>query len=465
MDKPKSNKWMIAGMIFFAAMGGMLYGYDIGILSGALLFIQNDIPMSTFQESLLGGAILGGGAFAILVCGYLADIYGRKRMIMVSGIVFIVSVGIIYFANSYETLFAGRLIQGISVGFISITVPLYLTETAPAKIRGMAVVAFQLMLTFGIVLANLVSLAFTSSGNWRGMFLTALVPAVIMFVGSFFLVKSPRWLLFRGREKEALSSLLKIRSHKEAHTQYAEIKASMAKMKDNRGFFSYFSEKKYFTPMIIVFSIAILAQLTGINSFLQFSAKILSDAGFTSNFMAVAGSSLIAAINLIATVIAIFIADRFERKHLVAFGTAGVTIVLILSGIVLGFVPASPLKGYLMLCGLLLFIFFFAAGPGALVWIIMSELLPTAVRSKGLAVALFLNSLASAILASVFLPAASVIGIGGMFIFCGVCTFVYFLVATFYIPNTKNKSLEEIEAGFAEKAERANKPALQPVEA
>ena len=443
-------------IIFFAAMGGMLYGYDIGILSGALLFIQKDIQMSVFQESLLGAAVLGGGAFAILICGYLADIYGRKRMIIVSGSIFIFSVGIIYLANSYTFLFLGRLIQGVAVGFIAITVPLYLTETAPSKIRGFAVVSFQLMLTIGIVIANLVALAFTSTGDWRGMFLTALVPGIIMLAGSFFLVKSPRWLMLKGREGEALESLKKTRGTEIAINSFNEMKKTLQRInmhqKRTISFFAACKERKNLVPMVIVFAIAILAQLTGINSFLQFSAKILSDAGFTSNFMAVAGSSLVAAINVFATIIAIFIADRFERKYIVAFGTLGVSIVLISSGFILQMMPNSLEKGYIMLGGLLLFIFFFAVGPGALVWIVMSELLPTAVRSKGLAIALFLNSIASAILASVFLPISQLIGIGGMFVFCGICTIVYCGVALQYIPKTKNRSLEDIELEFAEKA-------------
>jgi len=438
------------GMIFFAAMGGMLYGYDIGILSGALLFIKNDIPMSVFQESLLGAAVLGGGAFAILVCGILADIYGRKKMITISGFIFIVSVIIIYLSQSYTMIFTGRLVQGVAVGFIAITVPLYLTETAPAKIRGIAVVAFQLMLTFGIVVANLVSLAFTSTGDWRGMFLTALVPGFIMFAGSFFLVKSPRWLMLRGREDEALIALLKTRSKEDARAQFSGIKSSLANTDHDLGLWRAFLDSRYRTPMLIVFSIAVLAQLSGINSFLQFGATILENAGFKSDFMAVEGSSIIAVINLVATIIALFIADRFERKNLIAIGILIVAFVLVASGVVLVLTPSSTLKGYLMLSGLLLFIFFFAVGPGALIWVMMSELLPTAIRSKGLAVALFLNSMASALLASVFLPIANVIGTGGMFIFCGVCSFFYFLIAVFYIPKTKGKSLEEIEACFAE---------------
>ena len=388
-------------------------------------------------------------ALAILVCGYLADVYGRTKMIIASGLIFIISVGILYFAHDFYTLFAGRLIQGISVGFITITVPLYLTETAPDKVRGMAVVAFQLLLTAGILLANVVTLGFEATGDWRGMFLTALVPGVIVFIGGFLLVKSPRWLLLKGRDEEALASLKRIRSEVEAQAEFKAMKESLTQNTVKVSFLKSLGQKRYSKPLLIVFAIAILAQLTGINSFLQFTATILKDAGFTSNLMAIFGSVAITALNMAATVIALLIADRFERKHLVAFGTAGVAITLVVCGLVLNLMPASPEKGWIMFAGLISFIFFFAVGPGAVIWVILSELLPTAVRSKGLAVALFLNSLASAGLAAIFLPTASVIGVGGMFIICGLCTFVYFLVAMFYIPKTRNQSLEEIEAKFA----------------
>lgn len=356
----------------------------------------------------------------------------------------------IVLSDSYATLLAGRIVQGIGVGVITIAVPLYLTESMPAKLRGRGVTAFQLLLTVGILLASLVGLAFTSSGDWRGMFLSAAVPGIIMFFGCFLLSDSPRWLAMKGRYDKALAVLRKTRTEQEAEHELNQMRAALESGRKGFGVPKLkLFQKRYMLPLFIVFAVAICNQLTGINSFLQFSAVVLKNGGLDSNIVAMLGSTAITGLNFIMTLIAISLSDKIERKYLVAFGTGGIVLSLAYCGLIYWMMPLSEVKGFMLLGGILAFIFFYAVGPGALVWAILSELLPSRIRSTGLAVALFLNSMTSTILASVFLSLVNHIGYTGLFWLCGCFTIFYFLVAVFLAPKTKGRSLEEIEAGFA----------------
>ena len=450
VNKDAAIKPMVWMVMLCSAIGGMLYGYDIGVISGVFLFVKNSIPMNDWQMSLLAGAVLGGGSLATLFSGVLSDMMGRKNFIMLSAIIFIISVFMIAFAHSYNVILIGRAIQGIAVGFTSVVIPLYLTEVMPAKLRGRGVTMFQLFLTLGILLSSLVGLYFTPTQNWRGMFLTALVPGFILLFGSFILVKSPRWLALKGRFDDSMKSLKVMQSEEDALSEMSKIKSHLADNVDVRANRESIWKKKFFFPLFIVFAICILNQLTGINSILQFDSVILKDSGLSSNIGAMMGTTLVTFVNFLVTLIAIFVVDRFERKWLVAIGTAGVTLSMLFCSAIYFLLPVGETKGLLMLSGMMGFILFFAMGPGALVWALISELLPNRVRSSGMAFALFLSAASSTLLASCFLPLMHHIGFGGVFLFCAVSTFVYCLLSIFFIPKTSGLSLEEIEERFAE---------------
>ncbi|MDF2530088.1 MAG: sugar transporter [Gammaproteobacteria bacterium] len=437
-------------LIAFAAIGGVLYGYDIGIIAGALLFIQRDIMMSAQQMSFLVAAVLGGGAFATLVTGPLSDLLGRRLMLAAASIIFLVGVFSVAFAHNYLTLLLGRMTQGVGVGIITIAVPLYMAESVPSHLRGRGISAFQMMLTVGILLASLVDLYFTTKGSWRGMFLSAAVPGVVMLIGACCLDDSPRWLTMKGLHDKALAVLKKTRPEHIAQSELEQIKHSLSSYHDQHtGIKLSLMQKRYAVPLVIVFAVAILGQLTGINSILQFSAVILKQAGLASNISAMLGSTAITGLNFLVTVIALSLIDKVGRKALLSVGTCGVVCALIYSALVFGFAAVGPMKGYLLLFGVLGFILFFAIGPGVVVWLILSELLPSRIRSTGMAVALFLNSLTSTVLASVFLDLVGWIGYAGVFGLCAAFSFIYFLLAVFVVPETKNKTLEEIEHYFA----------------
>lgn len=354
----------------------------------------------------------------------------------------------IYVSDNYELLLLSRLVQGISVGFITVTVPLYLTETVPDSVRGFAVTCFQLFLTAGILISNYVGLLFESTGDWRSMFLTSLIPAVIFFAGSFFLLKSPRWLVMVGKDEEA-EQTLEVTVGKENAKSHADKIRQVVNDSDAEGsLLASLKHRHYFIPVLIVFAIAILNQMAGINSILQFSASMLKESGLGSNYAAILGGVTITAINFIATIIAVFMADKFERKFIVVFGTLMVALTLIITGSMIFILPTGILKGCVLLVGFVSFVFFFAIGPGSYVWVIMSELLPNNIRSKALGVALFLNSMASAILASVFLPITAAFGDSSVFFICGSCTLLYCFIVFKFVPKTSGRSLWDIEKEF-----------------
>lgn len=435
-------------MIFFAGIGGVLYGYDLGAITGAFLFIRHDVPMSLQEMSFVGGSVLFGGAFATLITGPLSDWFGRRRMVVLAAVLFIIGVLLLVHAANYTEVLIGRLTQGIGIGIITIAVPLYLAESVPSHVRGRAMSVFQMMLNGGILLATLIGLYFTPTKDWRAMFLSALVPGAIMLLGTLFLTDSPRWLVRRGKGAKALQVLMRSRSEPEAKAELSAIETSL-KQGHTGNALVRLMQKRYLVPLLVVFAVAILNQLTGINSIIQYSAIILKSSGLRSNIGDMLGSNAINAMNFLVVLIVMLLVDKIGRRILLSVGTGGIVLSLLIGGIVYHWMPDSALKGYLMLASILGYIFFFAIGPGVLVWLILSELLPSRIRSSGMAVALFLNSMASAILASVYLDLAHAISYAGVFWLSAATTLIYFILALFVIPETKGKSLEEVESHFA----------------
>lgn len=454
MTEIKQKKLFTFFIILCAGMGGILYGYDIGVISGALLFMQNEIDLSPAQISILTSAVLFGGSLSTLISGALADRFGRRTMISIAAIIFILGTFILVFSHSFSWVLAGRLIGGIGVGVVTIVIPLYLAESSPAAIRGRGVTIFQLFLTGGILLAYVVSLLFVHSESWRGMFWTSIVPGILLLIGSFVIIESPRWLFFKGKKARAIAALQRTRVQSEVEhdlfmmTKF-EIDQEQAKKHERK---KIIWKKHYLLPFLIALAIACLNQLTGINVLLQLSGFILEHSGLHSKIVSMLGSVGIGAMNFIVTIIALMLVDKVGRKSLLSFGAGGTVIALIYIGAVLRFLDPSPLQGYLTIAGLIFFIIFYAIGPGVVVWLAISELMPMPIRGLGMSICLAANSLVSAIFAAIFLPLAQVFGFSGIFWLCGGFTIFYFIIAKFVLPETKNKSLEEIEQHFYDKA-------------
>lgn len=447
MEIHKKTNTFVMCIAALVSVGGVLYGYDIGVISGALLFIKDTIPLTDVEVGVIVGAVLGGGLFGTLLAGPIGDHFGRRFLILFSSIIFIIGVISILLANHFLTLFIARLLLGTGVGMVAVGVPLYVAEIVPSQDRGKYVTFFQLLLTFGIVLAYFVDLLFTASGNWRAMFAILLIPSFILFFGMFVLPETPRWLIANNKLENAKNVLRRIRqTESEVQEDCDEIQASLKELRREswRELFSH----ELLLPSVMAVAIAIFNQLTGINSFLQYAPLILKDAGINSNFVSMLGSAGIGVLNFLFTIIAITLIDSLGRRPLLLVGVAGVALSEIFLGAINYFIPNSPNAGILSLIGLLFFIMFFAIGPGVVVWLAISELFPTQVRGKGMAVCLFFNSLASTLLATFFLPLVKHLGMGQTYWLFAFFTIGYFFVTFFYLPETKARSLEEIQHAF-----------------
>lgn len=583
----QSNKPHNRFLLAIAGMGGLLYGIDIGVIDPALHYLNQSIRLSEAQLSTVVAAVLAGSILGSVVAGVLADWLGRKRMMIVSGVMFVASVAIIYVSQSFQPLLLGRLLQGMSGGVIAVVVPLYLAECLPSNTRGRGAAVFQFMLTLGIVLAAFVGSYYVGNAEqaialagsdqvqvvaaadhaWRSMFLAVVYPGVLFLLGTVFVPESPRWLVRRGRVEQARKVLSKMRSSAESGVELAEINAALAqerarpKMSYAGGLKEIFTERRYVIPFILACLILGLNQATGINSLLQFMSTILQKAGLDP--VAAAGyGTAIKVVNSAMTIVAILLVERKGRVFLLKIGTGGIILSLCVLATIFyqtesrrsdvqaqvtalikdgkldfdmnevafakgsteplqvsilynygskqqvaeAFMPtaesqavlaqaaaggasralrenalrirtlqaihiapdspdgaALPLtiaratvgpipsrtNGLLTALCIAAFIAFFSIGPGVCVWLALSELMPTRIRSVGMGVALLINQGVGTIIAAAFLPIVGNYGFFAMFLFWAACTVVYFITAAFFLPETKGRSLEEIEAHFA----------------
>ena len=440
----KSSVWFLWVSVL-VGVGGTLYGYDIGVISGALLLINHTIPMTATQTGVMVGAVLWGGLIGTLLAGPIADSLGRRFLIMLSCMVFILGATFIVSAHQFATLLVARVFLGIGVGIVAVAVPLYVTELVPIEHRGKYVTFFQLFLTFGIVLAYVVDYYFLPTGNWHAMFMVILIPATILLVGMFFFPESPRWLMIKQKESRAHDILVQLYGRTRADNIQQEIRTSLSEVAPC---WRDFMSRSVMLPLLLSIFIAMLNQWTGINSFLQYAPVLLKQAGIASNQIAMLGSIGIGLLNFVVTVIALLLVDRVGRRALLLTGLIGVVASEVFLG-ALYFMPLSPMaNGLASLVGLFAFIVFFAMGPGVVIWLVFSELLPTAFREKGIALCLFFNSCAGALLASFFLDIQHLMGAGDSYFLFAGSSLCYLLLVYFALPETKGRTLEEIQRHF-----------------
>jgi MFS transporter, SP family, solute carrier family 2 (myo-inositol transporter), member 13 len=581
-------------LLVVAGLGGLLYGIDVGIIGGALPYLEATSKLDPSQLSIIVAAVLLGSVFSTLFAGLLADWMGRKPLMILSGTAFILSIPVIALSTGYSSLFFGRLLQGMSGGLIGIVVPLYLAECLSASTRGKGTGVFQWMLTFGIVVAALIGIYFSyrvtavarvadptalfnfKNHAWRSIFWMSMPPGVLFVLGSFLVTESPRWLYRRSPEK-ARAALLRSRPPEQATIELHEMENASApvaapageKVRDS------LLRRKYVIPFLLACVILACNTATGINSIIGFNTNILIQSGL-SDLQSHWGYVILTACNFCFTAIGMTLVDRKGRKFLFILGTSGIIVSMVIvgtlfhqtekqnidcrdqiqalvganqqdEGLTLHFdsaearrllatqsgaaastidpdrasfaiiysygdftgttsyarsddpaaaplsvtrasaVPANkvqalfqnpfgnyeaartaPLKidkavlgpvpqqshGWLVAIFIYMFIAFYATGPGVCVWLALSELMPTRIRSNGMSIALVINQLVSAILQAIFLPFVAKHNYSSMFFMFAGFTVVYFLTTTFLFPETKGKTLEEIEAFFEKPATR-----------
>ena len=571
-------------LLIVAGLGGLLYGVDVGIIAGALPYLEATSGFNGGQLSLVVAAVLLGSVISTLFAGLLADWMGRKSLMTLSGIMFVISIPMIALSHGYGSLVFGRLLQGVSGGLIGVVVPLYLAECLTASNRGKGTGIFQWLLTLGLVIAAALGLYYSfrvdqvaklgdaaqllafKNTAWRRIFWVSLPPGILFVIGSFLMAESPRWLLRRGKQEAAYAALLRSRTNEQADLELREMQETTAAEKQATSVGSKAKEsllrRKYVIPFILACVILACNQATGINSIIGYNTNILLQSGL-SDFASHWGYLVFQIINFLVTFGGVVLVDRKGRKFLLALGTAGIIISLVCTGALFlgnekhrvdtraavqsrvtadqkltltystqladqllkdsgnaatdrptslvviysygdfratsqvvrsndlatkpieitreGCVPgnrvvaffSNPLgdldasrqapltiekalitpvptsrNGWIVAITLFIFMAFYAVGPGVCVWLALSELMPTRIRSNGMSIALVLNQAVSTAIAAVFLPTVGKYGYSTMFFGFAACTVIYFVTATWFLPETKGKTLEEIEAHF-----------------
>jgi SP family myo-inositol transporter-like MFS transporter 13 len=578
-------------LLLVAGLGGLLYGVDVGIIGGALPYLEATSGLNVGQLSIIVAAVLLGSVISTLFAGLLADWIGRKPLMVLSGVTFVVSIPMIALSHGYGPLFFGRLLQGVSGGFIGVVVPLYLAECLSASKRGKGTGIFQWLLTLGIVAAALIGIYFSyrvaevtkladaatvfafKDQAWRRIFWVSLPPGILFVIGSALVAESPRWLFRRGKNDAAYAALLRSRTTEQANTELKEMEEVASAEKAARSTGERVQEsllrRKYVIPFVLACVILFCNTATGINSIIGYNTNILLESGL-SDVAAHWGYVVFTIVNFLLTIVGFTLVDRSGRKFLLALGTAGIIVSLSVTGVLFlrteklhadvraavqslvtpdqtaalrfdaadasklltgsgsagsaiqpgraaltviysygdftaatnvarsddpaappititraSCVPANkveaffknpfanldaariaPLKidkalispvpnashGWLVALSLYAFMAFFAIGPGVCVWLALSELMPTRIRSNGMSIALVINQVVSTTLAAIFLPIVSNYGYSTIFfVFVGF-TVIYFITAVFFLPETKGKTLEEIEEYFEQGA-------------
>ncbi|MCD4783870.1 MAG: sugar porter family MFS transporter [Candidatus Eremiobacteraeota bacterium] len=444
-EKSKQNNRFVYFIAAIAATGGLLFGYDTGVISGALLFIKKDWSLMPMSQEMVVSAVLIGAILGAAFSGKLADKLGRKNLIIYTAIIFAAGSFATSLAHSVDWLIAGRVIIGLAIGVASFTVPLYISEISPPKIRGALVSLNQLAITIGIVLSYLVDRGFASFPHgWRYMFLVGVIPSAILGFGMLFLPRSPRWLLGKKREDEARLVLEKVVPAEQVEGDIEEIKKSFAKEKG-----ASWSELgvAWLRPALIIGVVMMLIQqCTGINTVIYYAPTIFQMAGFKSAMAAISATIGVGIVNVLMTVVSIALIDRVGRKPLLYVGLTGMIISLGVLGFAFKETAAlgAGLK-WVAVGSLILYIASFAVSLGPICWLIISEIYPLKVRGLAMSVATVANWGFNFIIALTFLSLIQKIGAPSTFWLYALVGVGGLIFCYCYVPETKGHSLEKIE--------------------
>jgi sugar porter (SP) family MFS transporter len=425
------------------ALGGLLFGYDTGVISGALLFIGKDFHgLTSFDKELLTSILLIGALVGALAAGKIADKIGRRPTVLGTAALFVAGVMLAAFSPDYAVLVGARVVIGLAVGSASMVVPLYIGEVAPPRVRGALVSFNQLAITSGILASYLVDYGLASSQNWRLMFGLAAVPAILMFTGMLFQHESPHWLVGKGREDEARKILHRVRGEGDIDAEIAEVR----ELSERNSSFREVLRPAVRHVMIIGVTLAVFQQITGINTIIYYAPTLLKSAGLGSS-AALLANVVNGGVNVAMTIVAIRLLDRTGRRPLLLGGTAGMAagMVVVALTFLLGGDQLHGAAAYIAIAGLLIYTGSFAIGLGPVFWLLISEIYPVKIRGQAMSVATMANWGANFVVTISFLTLLGAIGNAGtFFLFAGLS-----IVAVVYfqrqVPETRNRSLQDIE--------------------
>lgn len=442
--RPQSRQFVYLAAAF-AGLGGLLFGYDTGVISGAELFFKNDFSLSVFALEVIVSGVLAGAAVGALLGGWLADVFGRRTLLILTAIIFAAGAILCAAAPSPTILIIGRIIVGLGIGLSSSTVPVYISEVSPADARGWTVSLFQLAITIGILLAYFVDYAFASIQGWRWMFGLAVVPAAIFAFGMFFLPESPRWLAKRGRHDAAQAILSRIRDTHDVDAELQEIEHSLAHAEE-RGNWRDMLSVRIRPALIVGIGLAIFQQVTGINTVIYYAPMIVQSAGISSASGAILTTAGIGVVNVLMTIVSMWLIDRIGRRPLLLTGIAGMIVTLGVLG--WAFHSASPTGAlsWIAVISIMVYVASFAISLGPIFWLLISEIYPLKVRSSTEGVAATFNWGSNLLVSLTFLTLLQMIGATRTFWLYGVFAIGAWIFSYYLVPETKGRTLEEIEA-------------------
>lgn len=438
-------------IFFLGALGGLLYGYDMGVISGALLFIKDDIPLNSVTEGLVVASMLVGAIFGAGASGPLSDRLGRRRVVFIIAIIYIVGALILALAPSMPILVIGRLVIGVAVGGSTAIVPVYLSEMAPTAQRGSLSSLNQLMITIGILSSYLINYAFTPIEGWRWMLGLAVLPSLILLIGVIFMPESPRWLLEHKSEKAARDVMGLTFKHSEIDKEIADMKEI------NRISESTWKVLKspWLRPTLIIGSVfALFQQIIGINAIIYYAPSIFSKAGL-GDATSILGTVGIGTVNVLVTIIAIMIIDKIDRKRLLVIGNIGMVASLLIMAILIWAIGIQSSSWIIIIC-LTLFIIFFGFTWGPVLWVMLPELFPMRARGAATGIAALVLSIGSLLVAQFFPILTDVLPVEQVFLIFAIIGFGALVFVVKYLPETRGRSLEEIEADLRSRTNATN---------
>jgi sugar porter (SP) family MFS transporter len=444
----------------FAALSGLLFGYDTGVISGAILFIQEQMHLDSWQQGWVVSSVLLGAILGSAIIGPMSDKYGRKKLILLSSIIFFVGALGSAFAPEFWTLIISRIVLGIAVGASSALIPTYLAELSPAEKRGTISSLFQLMVMSGILLAYITNYAFSGLyTGWRLMLGFAAVPAAILLLGALVLPESPRFLVKDGRTDEARDVLEQMNKHNESAVNYELIQIKKQAEIRSGGIKELFG--KLVRPALVIgFGLAIFQQIMGCNTVLYYAPTIFTDVGFGVQAALLAHIG-IGVFNIIITAIAVVIMDKVDRKKMLIYGAIGMGVSLLVMSISMKFSNGSYVASIICVIALTIYIAFFSATWGPVMWVMIGEVFPLNIRGLGNSFSSVINWSANMMVSLTFPVLLNYFGTGSLFIGYGVICFAAIWFVRSKVFETRNRSLEEIEATLRAHAGESYQQAFQ----
>jgi sugar porter (SP) family MFS transporter len=423
----------------------LLFGYDIGVISGAILFVKKAFSLSSGLEEIVVSSVLLGSLAGAIAGGALADRLGRRKLMIVTAVIFCFGAIGASLAPGTPWLIAARIVAGVAIGAASFVAPLYISEIAPVDIRGKLVSINQVALTSGIVISYCVDYAFAPSQAWRWMFAGAVIPAAAFCLGLMFIPDSPRWLAASGHMDLAKSALQRIRSPDKVDAELKEIQANASQPK---GSWSELLGPALRPAMIVGVGLAIAQQVTGINTVIYYAPTIFKFAGLSSASVAILASVGVGMVNVVLTIVAMQLIDKVGRRPLLLVSLAGMAISLGFLGVAFALPQFKGALGWIAVSSLMIYVGSFAVGLGPVFWLVLSEIYPLRIRGRAMSVGTVTNWGFNLLVALTFLTLTQVIGKASTFWLYGAVTVGAWFFAFLMVPETKGKTLEQIEAHF-----------------